>query len=292
MLCVFDASKAIRRSWRQNASVTFTGQDIGMVAGFFTEFQIFLKRLPSGSQIVVSLCEYSHELTINPDKVNRFYPRTEEELLSNYVQQKQIINNLLRCLPVCVINLPNYNVFDIMLELQDIAGGDKWMLVTDTEDLECFSSATTLVLNYLWQALPKSMPLMQDEMLHISIFGNYFVDKAVSIRLATIARHSSDFFSGDVDVENMNYVIESSTLTKKQKYLFLSAEKTIRDNYRRLTGHNQLRKDSVLTCLSEKNHKNKTKFYLEFLRLQTNFANEEFVDNIFLELNRIEYGQF
>jgi len=139
---ILDASRIIHTAWRTNLAMSDAGQDVGLVTGFLHDLTTFLTMLgDEKDRNVVVMSEYPSKKGLVPAKFNRFFPRSEKELLENYEMMKQFLFTLFDSIPLYAINSKNLTDFECVRILQDIhVPGERLRVFAPFEEFDVLRS--------------------------------------------------------------------------------------------------------------------------------------------------------
>jgi hypothetical protein len=197
---VLDAARMIRSSWRTSPALSDAGQDVGLVTGFLHEFLSFLNLVEQRSEgVVVVFSEYgSNKKEIEPSRFNRFFPRSEKELLENYDTMKQFLFNLFDSMPIHAINSKNLTDFECVRIVQDLHEPGKKLRVfapfeefdvlrslPGREDLELFGDDLIPRVNSFNS---DTSFLLENAPLYFALFGGRYTKKTVKVQRKTVLK--------------------------------------------------------------------------------------------------------
>lgn len=276
-MLIWDASKTVRRSWRQNSSVTLKGDDCGLVVGTIYELSNILQSCQP-QRVAVILSEYETNINVDPKRFNRYYERTEAELINSYIFNKVILRQLLAALRVLVYDsndLNNYNTCKCLIGTVN----EPIHVISEFEEFACFKSDKVSVELKCEQERVGTRVLF-------SLYGTYFLDKVVGIRKATLLKNDANLFREDLTMEEFFSLIINGNLNSKQKDKILQARDQIETNYRLLTTVTPEELDLFALLDEQKCERNKTRFKLLNLKFGYNFP-VDFIDSLFAEVNRV-----
>ncbi len=272
-MIVWDASKTIRRSWRQNPSVTLKGEDCGLIVGSIYELFTILQKATDGLSVILS--EYDTNIDVDPERFNRYYPRTSNELVNNYIFSKIMLTELLKALNVRVYNSKDLNNFITCKCLLETIK-EPTTIISEFAEFACFASDSVQV-----QVLDPAM-----NPIFFAIFGTYFFDKVYSGRKSTLTKDTPDLFTKKLTPDEFFPLIINGNLNSKQKEKILAVRDKIETNYTVLTRVGTEERNVFNLLDLQKSERNKTKFKLLNIKYGYKFA-DDFIDSLFAEVNRI-----
>lgn len=276
-MIVWDASKVIRRSWRQNASLTTKGEDCGLVIGSVHEFYNILLQ-SNDIDFFVIMSEYCSDIKVESERFNRFYTRTQVDLINNYIKSKKQLANLLTCLGASVYYSADLNNYLTCKCLLQVLNPKSAIIYSEFDEFAAFESEAYKVV--VQQEYSEFLSV-----LYMSIFGNYFLEKTTRIRPKTIGS-VVNFKDKNLSVEDFFSLIINGNLNFKQKHGIAEIREKVESNYRVLTVMTEEERYQFLSCYHYRGERNKTRFKLLNKKFGYKFS-EDFIDNLFIELNRI-----
>ena len=196
---VLDAARMIRSAWRTSPAMSDAGQDVGLVTGFLHEFLTFLNLVEQRSErVIVVFSEYGSNKKIDPSKFNRFFPRSEKELIANYDTMKQFLFTLFDAMPIHAINSKNLTDFECVRIVQDLhVPGTKLRVfapfeefevlraLPGREDLELFGDD---LIPRVDSFSSETSFLTENAPLYFALFGGRYTKKTVRVQRRTVLK--------------------------------------------------------------------------------------------------------
>jgi hypothetical protein len=278
---VLDASRIIHTAWRTNSALSDAGQDVGLVVGFLHELTVLLDILKQEQgNIVVVLSEYPrHKKELVVAKFNRFFPRSEKELLANYTMMKQFLFTLFDSLPMHAINSKNLTDFECVRILQELhVSGERLRVFAPFEefdvlralpgkdDLELFGddfikrSDTFSEDNYF---------LTVNSPLYYALFGGRFTHKNVHFQKRTVVKLVPEVTNQIIGLGQF-FDLCSKLETKIVKNEVETKRKEIEKSYAFYCGYERIRDvhlRNVAQYLSQPKKFNEAKFMVSIYKL-------------------------
>ena len=217
---VLNASHIIRTAWRTSPAMSETGQDIGIVYGFLRDFLLFLDLASrEGEKIVVVFSEYPRDSRkIEPERFNRFFPRSERELLQNYDIMRQFLFSLFDNLPCYAINskiLSDYECARLLCAIHEAENADEpFTLFTPFDEYINFQNIVKNTVFHWFgdDMIPKtSLGFFRDETgfdlrnsaIYYSFFGGKYTKRTVPFQKRTLLKQFPDLATRQVCIDEV-----------------------------------------------------------------------------------------
>lgn len=276
-MIIWDASKAIRRSWRQNASISLKGEDCGLVVGSMQDLSDVLHRAKDGN-INVIISEYSSDMEINADKFNRYYKRTQEELIRDYINNKSALCALMKFSGVNVYDnfeLNNYMTCKCILHRSN----ESAVVFSEFEDFYCLETEKVKI-----NANTKTDAFINT--VFSALYGTYFFDKVATVRKSTLLKAVPELSRKSITFDEFFLLVINGNLNFKQKQKIAEIMERAEANYKVLKFVSSEEEQSFLSGRIFVKERNKTKFKILNKRFGFKFS-DEFIDDLFAEVNRL-----
>ncbi|MCX8008796.1 MAG: hypothetical protein N3A54_03795 [Patescibacteria group bacterium] len=223
-MIILDVSKFFRIKWRMSPLLSLSGEDFGGV--YHVLDYILQLRKKTEDKILIVTSEYKDKLRLHNE--NRFYDRSEEEKIANYIMQKSLLEKMISFLDVYYIYSEEFYSRQIIYTLL-LNEKDNCVLYTADQDIFSILPFENV---FAYEIIGNGRI---EERLHMStwelvFYGFSYFLEGVSIRSKPFRQELLQ-----KEIKNMEHFFEfiesTSFLSKYQKQKIKEKKNVLENNY-------------------------------------------------------------